>query len=74
MVPSSIRTVGLVASDTATTIRSSYDAIELGGPDAAGDPKADHLVYVRESYVYIRILHIFFSLQNSKFDTLSSNH
>lgn len=63
MVPSSIGAVGLVASDTA---RSSDDAIEPGGPDASGDPKADHLVYVRESYVYIRTSHIFsvFKIQN----------
>ena len=51
--------IGLVASDAATTTRSSDDAIEPGGPDASGDPKADHSVYLRESYVYIHISQTF---------------
>lgn len=65
MVPSSMGAVGLASSDTATTTQSSNDVIEPGGsgrPDAAGNPKVDHLVYVRESYVYIRISHIFFKV------------
>ena len=45
--------IGLVASDAATTTRSSDDAIEPRSPDASWDLKADHLVYLRESYVYI---------------------